>query len=301
MPSTRVRFELSQGDAQAFLNYLLLVLPLAAAVMAARMSRGTPTVRQERARVMSLIVMCLLLDLFILQPVEVRGGGMAGPVAILGSWVAGRLRTAPGDGVPIRSTARWPRRDWWVRAAAALVLAVTLWSESVVARWGDRVWPQVTEWSETLNRLRVLAASPPSTDIAPNRLGEMAAYVRTCTMPDDRVFTAWYAPELFFFAQRGFAGGMPITYGPHWSEDRFQRRIIDRLRSQSVPLVILDLGMRSDFVASFPLLWQYLTGHYRVAGETNFGNPDSSGYQVLVPQDRPPIRIHSKWSMPCFA
>ena len=301
LPTARVRLRLSAGDAQAFLNYLLLLLPLIAAAMVARLSHGTPPVRQEQGRVLSLVVMCLLLDLFILQPVQVRGGGMAGPVAVLGAWIAGRLRRRPADGVTVPFESWWPRRDWWVRVAAACVLAITVWSESVVARWEDRVWPQVTAWSETLSRLKALSASPPSTAMATNRLGELAAYVRACTMPDDRVFTAWYAPELFFFAQRGFAGGMAVTLGPHWSEDRFQRRILERLRSQSVPLVILDVGTRSSFVASFPLLWQHFRSYYRTAGETNFGNPDSFGYEVLVPKDRPPIRTYPRWSMPCFA
>jgi hypothetical protein len=297
MPTSRVRFHLSAENAQAFLNYLLLVLPLMAAIIAVRTSRGTPTVGQERARVLSLVAMCVLLDLFILQPVQVRGGGMAGPIAVLGAWLAGRLR--PG----VASTPSgwwWRRRDWWGRAAVALLLIMTAWSESVVARWADRVWPQVTDWEQTLNHLKALSASPPLTDMAPNRLGEMAAYVRACTMPHDRVFTAWYAPDLFYFSQRGFAGGMAVTLGPHWSEDRFQRRIVERLESQSVPLVILDVGSRSSFAASFPFLWQHLEGQYRSAGETNFGNPYAE-YEVLVPKDRSPIQTDPKWSMPCFA
>lgn len=300
IPLLRVRLHLSPQDAQAFLYYLLLVLPVMAAVMAVRM-RSTPSVQQERARVLSLVAMCLLLDVFILRPVEVRGGGMAGPVAVLASWIAGRLRTAPAFGVAVASGPRGPRRDWRLRVAAVLMLAIIAWSESVVAEWGDRVQPAVTQWAQTLDRLRAMSTSPPDTSVAPSRLTELARYVHACTEPDDRVFTSWYVPELYFFAQRGFAGGMAVTFSAHWSEARFQRRIIDRLMSQSVPLVILDIGGRSNFVASYALLWEHLTVHYRVAGETDFGNPDSSGYQVLIPRDRPPVGTYPKWSMPCFA
>jgi len=301
VPLLRVRLHLSPQNAQAFLYYLLVVLPVIAAVMAARMPRSTVSVRQERARVLTLVTMCLLLDVFILRPVELRGGGMAGPVAVLAAWIAGRLRTAPAFGVAAAPGPCGLRRDWWLRAAAALVLALTVWSESVTSDWEGRVQQPFTQWAQTLDRVRAMSASPPNTSVAPGRLTELALYVRTCTKPEDRVFTSWFVPELYYFAQRGFAGGMAVTFSSHWSETRFQRRIIDRLVSQSVPLVILDLGGRSNFVDEYALLWEHLTVHYRVAGETDFGNPDSSGYQVLVPRDRPPVRTYPKWSLPCFA
>jgi hypothetical protein len=302
VPLLQLRLHLSMENAQAFLNYLLLILPLMATVMAARMSRGTPTVQQERARVLSLATMCLLLDVFILQPVQVRGGGMAGPVAVLGSWVAGRPWATSQLPLALTSRSWWLRRDWWPRAAVALVLAITVWSESVVARWDVRVWPAFTsERSQTLSGLRALSASPPLADVAPGRVGEIAIYVRQCTTSADRVFTSWYVPHLYFFAQRGFAGAMAATFGSHWSETRFQRRIVDRLSSQSVPLVLLELEGRSRFVASYPLVWRYFTDRYHVAGETDFGNPYASGYQVLVLKDRPPVRTYQKWSLPCFA
>ena len=300
MPSQRVRLHLSAANAQACLNYLFLVLPLAGAVMAVRMSRGAPTVRQERARVLSLCSMCLLLDLFILQPVEVRGGGMAGPIAVLASWVASRLWAGPPLRVAASAGPQRLRSAWWVRGTVVLLLAMTIWSESVMAEWEDRAWRPITEWAETETRLRAFSTSP-TVDLAPGRIGELATYVHACTAAEDRVFTSWYVPDLYYFAQRGFAGGMAVTFGAHWSEMRFQRDIVDRLRSQSVPLVILELEGLSYFEASYPLVWQYVTANYRVAGESDFGNPYSKGYRVLVPTARPPVRTYPKWSMPCFA
>jgi hypothetical protein len=245
--------------------------------------------------------MCLLLDVFILRPVEVRGGGMAGPVAVLCSWIAGRLRKVTASGVALGSNPWRLHPHWWVRVAAVLVLAVAVWSESVAADWEDRVQPAFTRSAQSLNFLRAMSASPPDTGLAPGRLTEMATYVRACTKPDDRVFTSWYVPELFYFAQRGFAGGMVVTFNGHWSEARFQHQVIDRLMSQSVPLVIVEVGKRPNFAASYDLLWDHFKAHYQDAGETDFGNPYSNGYQVLVRKDRPSVGTYPKWSLPCFA
>lgn len=301
LPPQRVRLHLSEANAQAFLNYLLLALPVAAAITATRMSRGAPTVRQERARVLSLCSMCLLLDLFILQPVQVRGGGMAGPIAVLASWIAARMWAAPPFGVAGFAGPQRHHGNRWAQGAVVFLLIMTAWSESVIADWEGRAWQPMTEWAQTRDRLQALSTSPPPVDLAPGRIAELATYVRTCTASEDRVFASWYVPDLFFFAQRGFAGGMPITYGAHWSEPRFQRGIVDRLMVQSVPIVILRLEGLSFFEASFPLVWQYFTANYHVAGESNFGNPLSMGYRVLVRQDRLPVRTHPRWSMPCFA
>jgi hypothetical protein len=65
--------------------------------------------------------------------------------------------------------------------------------------------------------------------------------------------------------------------------------------------VILEVGKRPNFAASYALLWDHFNAHYRDAGETDFGNPYSNGYQVLVPKDRPSVRMYPKWSLPCFA
>ena len=62
------------------------------------------------------------------------------------------------------------------------------------------------------------------------------------TIPRDRILAQWFVPELYFFAQRGFAAGMVATFGGHWSEPRFQARSVQALASESVPIVIKRFG-----------------------------------------------------------
>ena len=91
------------------------------------------------------------------------------------------------------------------------------------------------------------------------------------------------------------------TFGGHWSEPRFERRTVDALSSQSVPIVILESGETEAFAATYPALDRYLREHYVKAGETTFEVPDARAYQVLARRDRRPVRLHGRLSLPCFA
>ena len=42
----------------------------------------------------------------------------------------------------------------------------------------------------------------------------LALYVRECMRPDDRILVTFFAPEIPFFAQRGFAGGLAYAVAP---------------------------------------------------------------------------------------
>ena len=119
--------------------------------------------------------------------------------------------------------------------------------------------------------LTVMAATPPLITTLPNaHLWGLVAYLRECTGPADRVFAPAFVPELYFFAQRGFAGGVVATFGGHWSEPRFERRTVDALSSQSVPIVIFESGERQAFAATYPALDRYVREHYVKAGEITF-------------------------------
>jgi hypothetical protein len=128
----------------------------------------------------------------------------------------------------------------------------------------------------------------------------MVRYLRECTNPKDKVLARWFVPALHFFAQRGFAAGMVVTFGGHWSEPRFETRSLQALEAESVPIIIALAGderVRDEY----PLLTAYIDQHYKVAGRTNFDSPDPAGdYLVLVRADRPPVRMDALTGLPCF-
>jgi hypothetical protein len=225
----------SASGAAGLLYYVFVGVPLiaAATVFTRRMEIA------ERARVLSAAAMALPVAVFILRdPIVARLGGAAGPVAVVGAWL----------------WSRW-HASWAARAAAAVVIV------SAVVATGFDVEP-----SRLRRVIEQASTSPPSTALVLDREeAGLVDYLRRCTRLDDRVFAAWFVPQLYFFSGRGFAGGMVVTFGGHWSEPDRQRRIVAKLKSESVPVAVFqDDG--SEFRTTYPIVDDYLRANYRSTG-----------------------------------
>jgi hypothetical protein len=157
--------------------------------------------------------------------------------------------------------------------------------------------------SRALAALSARATSPLPLDHIPPRLRGIVAYVRQCSSPDQRLLLTWFAPDVYIFAQRGFAGGVGVFFGEHWSEPRFQQRILARLGTESVPLVIRheNPGER-PFSVVYPLVDAYLLQHYDVAGTTSFSDTESApdSYQVLIAKGVQAERRWGESNLPCL-
>jgi hypothetical protein len=225
----------SASGAAGLLYYVFVGLPLTAAGTALTRRMATA----DRARVLSAAAVALPVAVFILRdPIVARLGGAAGPVAVVGAWLWSRLH-----------------ESWFARLAAAGVVVSAF---------------VTTGFDVDQFRLRRLieqaSMSPPAPALLlePEEAG-LVEYVRRCTQPDDRIFATWFVPQLYFFSSRGFAGGMVVTFGGHWSEPDRQHRIVAKLKAEPVPLVIFqDDG--SGFRATYPIVDEYLRGNYRRAG-----------------------------------
>ena len=289
----------SRANATAILCYLFLVIPILALLVIWWNSRRrwSASARQrEAARGFSLVTLCVLIDVFILrEPFAARIGAVAPPLAILGTWVVAQLVLGPVD--PTRVSA--VGLGW----SAAHVLLVAFMGLGTLAVWSDKLSTMgVTpvSWGEKLQRL---VASPPPVALLPSgRLSGLVRYARDCTGPGDRLMTTWFAPQLFTFATRGFAGGMVSFFGGHWSDAAFQRRVVSRLEEQSVPIVFIEKNTYGDFRQDFSLVDDYLRTNYRVAGESSFGDPSAAedGYRVLSRNGVPSDRTYESWQLPCF-
>lgn len=131
-------------------------------------------------------------------------------------------------------------------------------------------------------------------------MSRMTDYLRRCTQSDDRIFAGWFAPELYFFSQRAFAGGMVVTFGHHWSEAANQRRIIAKMETESVPIVLLQ-NDDTDFRRTYGQLDAYLRTQYHTAASTSFDEPDDPLYTVMVRNGLDPVATDPTSSLPCFA
>jgi hypothetical protein len=280
-------------NANAFLYYALHVLPLlAVAMLVLNAGSLTPLPRVEVAKLSGLIVLCTVLNVFILRhPVGARIGGIAGPAAVLATWLWHHV---------------WSMRSsLWGRTAktvGVMALLLTAWSVSASADWQGRLASATVSPSEWVTSASALAASPPDPAIVGGReLTNMVRYLRECTGPRDRILVTWFAPEVYFFAQRGFAAGLATLASGHWSEERFQQRSVESLESRPAALVIHRSRDR-DFTEQYPLLSNYLRQHYHDVGTTDFSGESSSGgsFVVLVHNDRANSMIHGPTSLPCF-
>jgi hypothetical protein len=282
------------GNAEALLYELFRLLPLVAvAILLTLWVRSSTTSRVEMACVASLITLCLVLNVFILRdPVGARLGGMAGPVGILSAWIIRNV-----------SQVQTALARYLLKAAVAVGVAATVWSVSVSGEWPRRLSWDLIRPSHSIEVATALKESPPRLEELPkSELEGVVKYLRDCTVPNDRILVGWFAPEMYFFTERGFAAGVVAFFGQHWSESRFQERSVQLLSSQSVPIAILLDGDK-EFAKSYPLINRYLLDNYEDVGASSFDDlPGGAGkYRVFTRRDRRPTRTYAKTSMPCFA
>ena len=266
------------GDAASALYWVFLLVPMAAVAI---IWRSGAVASVEGARVIGGATMAVCVaGLVLREPLEARMSGAAAPTIVLGTWLWCRVH-----------------RNWLARIVGVAVLITV----AVMTGWGATTVRLFDNVPTLPQRLRQAALSPPSPLFLPSTpVSGPINYLRRCTQRDDRVFAGWFAPELFFFSQRAFAGGMVVTFGHHWSERVNQQKIIDTLASQSVPVVILPNDNR-DFQETYVDVTKYLLTHYRTVGTTAFGFSDGPTYVVLTHNDRVPVSTDSITSLPCFA
>jgi hypothetical protein len=240
---------------------------------------------------MCLIVLCIALNLFILRhPIGARAGGMIGPAAILAAWM-------------LRSI--WQVRHQvarlLLRTASVVALGLFVWSLSTATLWNERLTRDLASPSRFTSLLTTAAASPPDADLIGSRVQTaLALYVRECTRPADRILVTFFAPEIPFFAQRGFAGGLVSLHGVHWSELRFQQQTLERLAAHPPALIIQRSG-DTDFRETYRLLARYISEHYRSVGTTeSLVGPGPERLVLLARRDREPTATHGASSLPCF-
>jgi hypothetical protein len=108
-----------------------------------------------------------------------------------------------------------------------------------------------------------------------------------------------FFPTVYGLAQRGFAGGRLDLRGGFYDTPAEQALTLERLRAQTVPVVI---GPPSDgaeeFAAEFPSVAAYLADAYRSAGDYDVG--EGLSFALLVHADAEPVGTWEPLGFPCF-
>jgi hypothetical protein len=105
-------------------------------------------------------------------------------------------------------------------------------------------------------------------------------------------------PELFFYSERGFAGGQVYLLIDWHSSVRDQRLTVARLSSERAPVVIVDVSTRDLVWAHFPVVADYVGEHYVQVAESTFGG--DTEYSVLSDRRLPASGTYEPLGRPCF-
>ena len=288
----------NEQNALAWFYYLTLLVPVVALVRVGADWRSGRVARPEAAVVAAAAILCgIISHTLIREDPHVRLADVAAPTFVLAAWLA-RRRDGP-VGPLVR--ARLKRAGI---VTLFLVTFVSVWSygrtTTLLARSGvlggpAGVWEQLGAVNRRLHLRPIDDWAPPGS----HGLRALTRYVLDCTAPSDRVLVTWFAPEVFYYAERGFAGGQVYLSGPWHASVADQRLTLDRMQQQSVPIVLGRRDEQENFRQEFPLIYDYVRTRYRLAAESTFGGAPPS-LLVFVDARREPSGEHPDLGLPCY-
>ena len=272
--------------AAALLFFVFLLLAGAAAITLMR-NRGLDD-RWERVKITAVVLVTLLTFYgFVRQALDARiPDAVVGPI-VLGAWLS----------------AKWLKRakpSPWSRAArvAGLVAVLIPVTRSVVVVGGvearfERADPFAMTW-------RQLVTSPPF-DAWPaggSAQYRIVRYVRECTGPTEPLLVLWGPPEMYYYADRPFAGHIGLHMEGYYSSDVNQRGNAAALERDRPPIVITEPGRELKDLATHPSALTFLARHYHSLGELTA--TDGTVLRVYGRTDRSTTSTHHDLGWPCY-
>ena len=290
-------------NALAWFYYLALLVPVAALGRVAADWWSGRVARPEAAVVVSAAILCYIISHTLVRgDPDVRLPDVAAPTFLLAAWLARRRAD------PVRSRLRARLQ----RTGMVTLMLVTFWSMSAFGAAGTSgafgaqivktgvlagpagVWQRFGVVTRQLRDRPIDAWAPPGS----TGLRVLTRYVLDCTAPSDRVLVTWFEPEVFYYAERGFAGGQLYFYADWHTTVADQRLTIARMQQQSVPIVLARRDLLEEFRLQFPLVYDYVQARYRLAAESTFGEEQT--FLIFVDGRRDPDAEHPDLGLPCF-
>ena len=285
----------NRGNALVWYYYLTLTLPFIAALLLTLLLWRDAITKGEAAVAAMAIALTIIIDQTLVRgSPDSRLADVAGPTCVLGAWVVARCLAAA-------RTLPTSFRRASVTAVIVVVL-VSAWSVGTDGYAGTRLvasrivtGPAGVWWAMgvQIDRLR----TRPIDTIKKEEAGvpALTRYVFDCTSPDDRVLVTWFAPEIFFYSERAFAGGQ-VYLQPRWHASAADQQLtVERMSRERVPLVLVRSS--SDNRTYFPTVNEYILANYR---EARIQSPSLEGYRVFTDSRLTPLREHPEFGLPCF-
>lgn len=274
------------------------VLVVAGVMVMARAYAGQPSLTpEERGTAAGLLAMAAVANMFFLRAnLSQRFGDAVVLVVLLAAWTIGAAAGLGSRATRVATT------------VVSVALLVGIFGSAYVFANVPRDLSTsglFDSWDTTSTRFRTirdeLRTLPP--DVWPEDLAvgtlRAARYVAECTSPDDYLLVAGYAPEVPVFAKRRFAAGQGTMSLSFYTSVADQQRALERLRQQSVPIVLVSHeGVEEEFSNNYPLIAAHVTDHYRAAGWIEVEG--ERRFRVFVEAARQPRRTDPHLGLPCF-
>ena len=267
----------------ALLFFVFLLLPAAAALAVA----FGHLERSERVKLAAVVLMAVLtFSGFVREALDARIADAVVAPIVLGAWLSARWLSGG-------------RRLPWARAVRIIILAVILVpiTRSIVVAGG--VVPRVERAEPFRVTWRQLVTSPPF-DVWPAKGSakyRIVRYVRECTRPGEPLFMLSGGAELYYYADRPFAGRIGLYMEGYYSSEVNQRADAAALERDRPAVAIIELGREPD-LARHPSARAFLAANYRPLGELT--NTDGTVLRVFGRTDRQSTSTHPDVGWPCY-
>ena len=284
------------GEAAAV---LLFLLPLLAMVVALPRFRQFLPARVAANPLVCFSLFALLVDVGLLRtPFHVRAGeAVVLPGILLGLLVGALWRMSAVN-------PRWGR--WLARAGAVALLLLVTTSLAVAGQSGERVswvaggWTSLESSRGAREEVSERLWSNPPIEYWRNRKPEttlrLAGYAQECVGPADRILVLWFAPEIYYYANRLMAGRHVFFLPALRTLTGEQQKELEKLR-RSHPVVAFARVSDRSAGDAFPEAVDLLAQDFTVAGSV-----DEAGerYLILARNDRVPVRSYGDHGWPCY-
>ena len=279
-------------EAAAFLFYALIasvLLALLALILRHRLAG--PIGERERLKLATVVIVAVITILgFVREPLSSRiADAMVAPL-VLAAWLTAAFLTS-------RRPAGTPAWKRVARSTVALVLLLLVTRSVVVVGHVSTRLPRGNDWSSMQHQLWT---SPPFEAWGAHGTAKYSAvrYIRDCTRDHEPLLVLWFAPDLYYYADRPFGGRLGFYMEGYWVSPFHERANIAAIERDQPLLAIVEEGREATDLYTYPRLLEYINQHYRPIGEL----PSSGGnaIRVLARTDRLPVSIDSELGWPCY-
>jgi hypothetical protein len=198
-------------------------------------------------------------------------------------------------------------RRWLVATATVFLSLFVVKSVAVAGQFGDRIdwlagdWRSVPRmqgaWKEVRDRL---VAGPPLTfwkeRPAPVQI-RLAQYASQCVPPSRRLLVLWFAPEIYYYADRTMASRHLFFESGYETLPNEQRLTVEKIARYAPPLVFATAQLDTFTREKYPGVVDYVHHHYEPVGSTE---DEGERYLIFLRRDERVVGSYGDQQWPCL-